>query len=117
MYILTLLTVIDAFTQQLNRQRQWRRRYDNFHEIRYPIYRQCQASDNLPPRPSAVGAANEREGSERQVAERRLLEEKQPSGVFSRSSDIGALAVFLCSESAANITGASLPVDGAWTAQ
>jgi 3-hydroxybutyrate dehydrogenase len=59
----------------------------------------------------------EREGSERQVAERRLLEEKQPSGMFSHPSDIGALAVFLCSESAGNITGASLPVDGAWTAQ
>ena len=59
----------------------------------------------------------EREGIERQVAERRLLEEKQPSGRFSRPSDIGALAVFLCSESAGNITGASLPVDGAWTAQ
>src|SRR3984957_22990 len=58
-----------------------------------------------------------REGIERQVAERRLLEEKQPSGRFSRPSDIGALAVFLCSESAGNITGASLPVDGAWTAQ
>jgi 3-hydroxybutyrate dehydrogenase len=59
----------------------------------------------------------EREGSEREVAERRLLEEKQPSGVFSRPADIGALAVFLCSESASNITGASLPIDGAWTAQ
>jgi 3-hydroxybutyrate dehydrogenase len=59
----------------------------------------------------------EQEGTERQVAERRLLEEKQPSGMFSRSSDIGALAVFLCSESAGNITGASLTVDGAWTAQ
>jgi len=59
----------------------------------------------------------DREGIERQVAERRLLEEKQPSGRFSRPSDIGALAVFLCSESAGNITGASLPVDGAWTAQ
>jgi 3-hydroxybutyrate dehydrogenase len=59
----------------------------------------------------------EREGSERQVAERRLLEETQPSGVFSRPSDIGALAVFLCSKSASNITGASLPIDGAWTAR
>jgi 3-hydroxybutyrate dehydrogenase len=59
----------------------------------------------------------EREGSERQVAERRLLEETQPSGVFSRPSDIGAFAVFLCSESASNITGASLPIDGAWTAR
>lgn len=59
----------------------------------------------------------DRDGSDRQLAERRLLEEKQPSGVFSHPSDIGALAVFLCSDSASNITGASLPIDGAWTAR
>jgi len=56
-------------------------------------------------------------GLERREAELRLLSEKQPSGEFTRPDQIGALAVFLCSESAANITGASLPVDGAWTAQ
>jgi 3-hydroxybutyrate dehydrogenase len=59
----------------------------------------------------------EQEGTDRQVAERRLLEETQPSGVFSRPCDIGAFAVFLCSESAGNITGASLPIDGVWTAR
>jgi NAD(P)-dependent dehydrogenase (short-subunit alcohol dehydrogenase family) len=30
---------------------------------------------------------------------------------------IGALAVFLCSDSAAQIRGAALPIDGGWTAQ
>jgi 3-hydroxybutyrate dehydrogenase len=29
---------------------------------------------------------------------------------------MGALAVFLCSEGAASITGTALPVDGGWTA-
>jgi 3-hydroxybutyrate dehydrogenase len=31
--------------------------------------------------------------------------------------DIAALAMFLCSPAAANITGASLPIDGGWMAQ
>ena len=57
------------------------------------------------------------ESIDRGEAEQRLLSEKQPSGQFSKTHQIGALAVFLCSDSAANITGASLPVDGAWTAQ
>jgi 3-hydroxybutyrate dehydrogenase len=32
-------------------------------------------------------------------------------------SDIGGLAVFLCSDAAQNITGSMIPVDGGWTAQ
>jgi 3-hydroxybutyrate dehydrogenase len=32
-------------------------------------------------------------------------------------SDIGALALWLCSPAAHNVTGTSLPVDGGWTAQ
>ncbi len=46
-----------------------------------------------------------------------LLAEKQPSGEFATPKQIGALAAFLCTEHAAQIRGASLPVDGGWTAQ
>lgn len=46
-----------------------------------------------------------------------LLSEKQPSKRMSTPDDIGALVVFLCSPAAHNITGASIPVDGGWTAQ
>jgi 3-hydroxybutyrate dehydrogenase len=46
-----------------------------------------------------------------------LLAEKQPSHEFATPEQIGALAVFLCSDAAAQITGAPLPVDGGWTAQ
>ncbi|MEZ5648828.1 MAG: 3-hydroxybutyrate dehydrogenase [Alphaproteobacteria bacterium] len=47
----------------------------------------------------------------------KLLAEKQPSQRFTLPEDIGALTVFLCSEAAGNMTGTSLPIDGAWTAQ
>jgi len=54
---------------------------------------------------------------DRHMAEKALLSEKQPSGQFTSAGEIGSLAVFLCSDAAANITGATLPVDGGWTAQ
>lgn len=46
-----------------------------------------------------------------------LLGEKQPSMEFATPEQIGGLAVFLCSESAAQIRGAAITVDGGWTAQ
>ena len=50
-------------------------------------------------------------------AKRRLLAEKQPSGEFATPAEIGGLAVFLCSDAASQIRGASLSIDGGWTAQ
>jgi 3-hydroxybutyrate dehydrogenase len=46
-----------------------------------------------------------------------LLSEKQPSREFATTEQIGALTLFLCSEAAAQIRGAALPIDGGWTAQ
>ena len=58
-----------------------------------------------------------REGMPVERAKRELLAEKQPSLEFATPEQIGALAVFLCSEAAAQIRGTALPVDGGWTAQ
>lgn len=46
-----------------------------------------------------------------------LLSEKQPSRRMSTPEEIGAIAVFLCSNAAHNITGVDIAVDGGWTAQ
>jgi 3-hydroxybutyrate dehydrogenase len=51
-----------------------------------------------------------------QVIEDVMLE-RQPTKKFVQVGDIGAMALFLCREEAANITGANLSVDGGWTAQ
>ena len=50
-------------------------------------------------------------------AKEELLREKQPMLAFSTPEEIGALAVFLCSDGAATMTGTALPIDGGWTAQ
>ena len=52
-----------------------------------------------------------------EAARVRLLAEKQPSREFVTPEQLGALTVFLCSDAAAQIRGAALPVDGGWTAQ
>lgn len=41
---------------------------------------------------------------------------QQPNRRFAPREEIGALASVLCSDAAASITGAALPVDGGWTA-
>jgi 3-hydroxybutyrate dehydrogenase len=40
----------------------------------------------------------------------------QPNRKFASVEEIGALTAFLCSDNGASITGASLAVDGGWTA-
>jgi 3-hydroxybutyrate dehydrogenase len=41
---------------------------------------------------------------------------EQPTRRFATVEEMGALAVFLCSDGAASITGTALPIDGGWTA-
>ena len=46
-----------------------------------------------------------------------LLSEKQPSGQFTTIEQLGATAVFLCSDAASNMSGTTMTLDGAWSAQ
>ena len=64
-----------------------------------------------------IDALAEREKLSPDKAKINLLEEKQPSLEFTTPGQLGALAVFLCSDAAVNIRGAALPVDGGWVAR
>lgn len=46
-----------------------------------------------------------------------LIGEKQPMTKFSTPAQIGALAVFLCSDAAETITGSEQVIDGGWLAR
>ena len=46
-----------------------------------------------------------------------LVSEKQPDHEFTTPEDLGALAVFLCSDAARVVRGAAYVMDGGWTAQ
>lgn len=50
-------------------------------------------------------------------AQIKLLQDKQPSLKFVKKDDIADLILFLCSDSAEQITGANIPIDGGWTSQ
>jgi 3-hydroxybutyrate dehydrogenase len=41
----------------------------------------------------------------------------QPTKQFVTVDQVAAMALFLCSDAAANITGANMSIDGGWTAQ
>jgi 3-hydroxybutyrate dehydrogenase len=58
-----------------------------------------------------------REKLSQDEARARLLGEKQPSLEFATPEQIAALAVYLCSDAAAQVRGASLTIDGGWSAQ
>jgi 3-hydroxybutyrate dehydrogenase len=55
-------------------------------------------------------------GLPREQVIRDVLLAQQPNKRFATVEQIGELAVFLCGEAGASITGTSLPVDGGWTA-
>jgi 3-hydroxybutyrate dehydrogenase len=51
------------------------------------------------------------------AAKEEMLREKQPMLQFTTPEKIGALAVFLCGDAAASITGSAYSIDGGWVAQ
>ncbi|WP_395711912.1 3-hydroxybutyrate dehydrogenase [Reyranella sp.] len=46
-----------------------------------------------------------------------VLLQRQPNRRFVEVAELAALALFLCSDNGASVTGVALPMDGGWTAQ
>jgi 3-hydroxybutyrate dehydrogenase len=56
-------------------------------------------------------------GMTREEVIRDVLLVRQPTKSFVQPGDVGAMAVFLCRDEAANVTGANMSMDGGWTAE
>ncbi|MBL0710450.1 MAG: 3-hydroxybutyrate dehydrogenase [Colwellia sp.] len=66
---------------------------------------------------SQIEAIAEDQNVSFEQAKYNLVTAKQPLPEMMEPRKIGEFILFLCSNSASSITGASLPMDGAWTAQ
>ncbi|WP_194953974.1 3-hydroxybutyrate dehydrogenase [Sphingopyxis solisilvae] len=64
-----------------------------------------------------IGDTATARGITREEVIENVLLAAQPSKKFASVDELGALAVFLCSDGGQSITGTALPVDGGWTAQ
>ena len=56
-------------------------------------------------------------GIAREEVIERVILERQPSKQFVKVDEVAQLAIFLCGDAAAGITGATLSIDGGWVAQ
>jgi 3-hydroxybutyrate dehydrogenase len=54
-------------------------------------------------------------GLQQEEAQRQFFAGKQPTGRFIAADGVAGLIVFLCGADAADITGATVPVDGGWS--
>jgi 3-hydroxybutyrate dehydrogenase len=54
-------------------------------------------------------------GATRDEAITDMLQIRQPSRRLIMPAEVAALGVFLCSDAASNISGADMPIDGAWS--
>ena len=64
-----------------------------------------------------VDARAAKDGISNDDAKKALLADKQPSGEFVTPEELGALAVFLCSDAAKQVRGVAWNMDGGWVAQ
>jgi 3-hydroxybutyrate dehydrogenase len=75
----------------------------------------CPGASQTPAIQAKIASIATAEGRTINDATREYLAARQPTGRFIAMEAVGALAVFLCSQAAQDITGAALPIDGGWS--
>ena len=76
----------------------------------------CPGTSATPVHEAALARLMDGNRLSRDDAERQLLAGKQPTGRLISPDGVAALIVFLCGEDSRDITGATLPIDGGWSA-
>jgi 3-hydroxybutyrate dehydrogenase len=76
----------------------------------------CPGTLPTPAIETRIAAAAERANQSIDDATRDYLASRQPSRRFVAMENVGATAAFLCSPAAQDITGATIPIDGGWSA-
>jgi 3-hydroxybutyrate dehydrogenase len=75
----------------------------------------CPGTSESPVHHDSIARLIRAEGLSPLAAEMQFLVGKQPTGRLVSADGVAALIAFLCSESAADITGATLPIDAGWS--
>ncbi|NMJ43355.1 SDR family oxidoreductase [Roseomonas sp. JC162] len=77
----------------------------------------CPGSTPTPAIEARIAAGMAARGlTDRAAATAEFLAEKQPTRRFVSPEAVGGMVAFLCSPAGDDITGAALPIDGAWSA-
>lgn len=76
----------------------------------------CPGTSESPTHADAIARLSATAGLSRDASEAQVLAGKQPTGRLVSADSVAAFIAFLCTDAAADITGAALPVDGAWSA-
>jgi 3-hydroxybutyrate dehydrogenase len=75
----------------------------------------CPGASQTPAIQGRIASIATAEGRAINDVTREYLATRQPTGRFIAMEAVGAMAVFLCSQAAQDITGAALPIDGGWS--
>jgi 3-hydroxybutyrate dehydrogenase len=76
----------------------------------------CPGTSESPVHEATLTHMTASEGLSRPAAEARLLAGKQPTARLIAADSVAELIAFLCTDAAADITGAVLPIDAGWSA-